>query len=605
MKSRRRMGAGEGPSRRGLLIGATLVGGSLLVGGVGRAAGAPQKVGAFGPFIKISPDNAVTVVCKHSELGQGAQTGMAAMVAEELDADWSSLRVETAPADVAVYRHAAVALQLTGGSSSISNSWVQLRTAGAAARAMFVEAAARRWGAPAAEIDVSRGVVSHAKSGRKAGFGELLAAAAAVPPPAEPRLKTPAEFKIIGSQNLTRLDARPKSVGAAIFTQDVELPDQLTAVVAHSPRFGGKVKSFDATAARKVSGVADVFQIPSGVAVVASSTWAALKARDALKVEWDDSAAEMRSSAQILDDYRAATEGKTPAEWLQFEGRGDVQAAFAGPGEMFAASYDFPYLAHAAMEPLNCVAQVDGQRVRLTFGAQAQTFDQINVAALVGGKPDQVEIVTLPAGGSFGRRSVPVSDYQKECVAIAQKIGGFRPVKLVWTREDDFRGGYYRPATHHKIEVKLDGQGYPVAWRHRLASASILAGTLVQGVFGGKIEPATVEGVQGSPYLVATPAVEAHVHYPASPVTVCWLRAVGATHTAMAMEHTIDQLARRAKIDPAEYRRTLYKRARAERHLQTMDLALARSGWGTPLADGWTRGLAVHESFGSVVAVVV
>lgn len=602
-----------GTSRRQLLIGTALVGGALLVGSVGRTlraggreqGSAPSKVDAFGAFIKISPDGAVTVISKHSELGQGATTGLAALVAEELDADWSSVRVETAPADVARYRHVLVNYQLTGGSSAISNSWEQLRMAGAAARAMFVEAAARRWGVPATEIGVSNGVISHSKSGGKAGFGELLADAAVIPPPANPKLKTPAEFKIIGSDTLTRLDARPKSTGAAIYTQDVELPDQLIAVVAHSPRFGGKVKSFNAAAARKVAGVVDVFQIPSGVAVVASSTWAAIKGREALKVDWDDSAAEMRSGAQILADYRALAEGKTPAEWVPFEARGNVQEAFAAPGEVFATNYAFPYLAHASMEPMNCVAQVDGRRVRLTFGAQAQTWDQINVAALVGGKPEQVEIVTLPAGGSFGRRSVPVSDYQKECVAIAQKIGGFRPVKLVWTREDDFRGGHYRPAAHHKIEVKLDGQGYPAAWRHRLASASIVDGTFMASIVGGKVQAPTVEGVLGSPYLAATPAVDAQVHYPASPVTVLWLRAVGATHTAMAMEHTIDQLALRAKIDPAEYRRTLFRKAGAERHIKTMDLALARSGWGRPLDDGWMRGLAVHESFGSLVAMVV
>lgn len=593
-------------SRREFLIRGAFVGGALLVGPAAAARGAAApEFGAFGPFLKVAADGTVVVICKHSELGQGAHTGLAVIVAEELDADWRRVRVEMAPADPRVYGHTRLKLQITGGSSTIANSWDQLRKAGAAARGMFVQAAARRWRVPASEIDVADSVLRHAKSGRSAGFGELLAEAASAPPATDPPLKRPESFKLIGSETLTRLDASAKSAGAPIYTQDVDLPGQLTAVVSRPPRFGAKVKTFDAAAVRRAPGVVEVFEIPTGVAVVASSTWAALKGRDLLKVVWDETGAEKRSSAEILADYKRLAVAEAPAGWVRFERRGDVDKAFADPGEVVTLTYDFPYLAHAAMEPMNCVAQVKGTSVRLTYGAQNHTTDQKNIAALVGGRPEEVEIVTVPAGGSFGRRSVGVSDYQRECVEIARRIGGFRPVKLMWTRDDDFRAGYYRPLTHHRIDVKLDESGYPAAWRHRLVSASLLAGTPFGAALPNGIDPTVIEGVQGSPYLAATPVVEASALSPKSVVPVCWLRSVGATHAAMAMEHTIDQLARRAKVDPVAYRRTLYVKAGAARHLRALDLAVEKSSWGTPLPEGWARGVAVHECFGSVVANVV
>ena len=597
----------DGPSRRNLLIGASLVGGALLVGcspAKIMSAGAPRTdYGAFGPYIRIAPDGVVTIFNSHIEFGQGSHAGLAAIVAEELDADWSKIQVAQSGADAAAYGAGPAGIQGTSGSSAIKDAWVPLRKAGAAARSMFVSAAAQRWNVPAGEIGVKDGVVSHAASGKQAGFGELVADAAKVPPPAAPVLKDPARFTLVGSERVRRRDAQAKSDGTARFTQDVHLPGMLTAMVAHPPRFGGKVKSFDDSAARKVPGVVGVYKIPTGVAVTATNTWAARQGRDALKVTWDDAKAETRGSDQIAAEYRALAAGKAAlpkkAKWEAFETKGTPPAASGG--ETFEATYDFPYLAHAAMEPMNCVAQVDGGRTKLTFASQVPSLDQLNTTFVVGALPGDIEIETLYAGGSFGRRANLTSDYVVECAHIAKAAGKNVPVKLVWTREDDMAAGHYRPLSHHAVRVALDAEGYPASWRHRLVIQSILAGSPMAGK---GVDATSVEGAKGSPYFKATPVVDAQALSPKIGVPVLWWRSVGATHTAFVMEHTIDQLAKRAGKDPVEYRRALYRKAGATRHLAALDLAAEKAGWTAPAPAGWTRGVAVHESFGSVVAQV-
>lgn len=594
--------------RDALRIGTAFTGGALLVGcspaGV-LSLGAKPVVGAFGPFLKIAPDGWITVISKHIEFGQGSGAGLAAIVAEELDADWSRVRIEQAPAVARLYGNKLMGgTQGTGGSSAIANSWTQLRTAGAAARTMFVEAAARAWSVPAGEITVQNGVVSHAGSGRQAPFGQLLAAAAKVKPPQAPALKDPKTFTLVGTDRVRRKDSQAKSDGTARFTQDVHLPDMLVAMVAHSPRFGGKVAAFDAAAARKVPGVVDVFQIPTGVAVVADTTYAARQGRDALSVTWDDSAAEKRSSDQIAAAFRALAAGAAPPgdlKWQAFESRGDAAAAQRGQA-VVEAGYDFPYLAHAAMEPLDCVAIVQGHAAHLIAGSQAPTIDQLNTAMIVGALPGAIGVETVFAGGSFGRRANFQSDYVVECVRIAKHVGGGRPVKLVWTREDDMTAGYYRPLIHHAVRVTVDKDGFPATWRHRIVTQSIMKGAPPIG--GGKLDETAVEGAMGSPYLRATPVVDAQVILPDGKVPVLWWRSVGATHTAFVMEHTVDQLAKAANQDPVAYRRALYAKAGANRHLAALDLAAGKAGWGSPAPPGWTRGVAVHESFGSVVAQV-
>ncbi|WP_343698340.1 xanthine dehydrogenase family protein molybdopterin-binding subunit [Caulobacter sp.] len=591
------------PSRRDVVVASALVGGALVVGCSPAdlmSAGSDIEVGAFGPFIRIAQDGVVTVINKHQEMGQGNHAGLAAIVAEELDADWTRVLVEHAPANAKLYGNATAGAQLTGGSSAISNSWDQLRKAGAGARAMFVQAAANRWNVAVGEITVKDSVVSHT-SGKSATFSELLADAAKVPAPTDVRLKDPKTFTLIGTDRVRRKDAQAKSDGTARYTQDVRLPDMLTAVVAHAPRFGAKVKSFDAAEAKKVAGVVDVFEIPTGIAVVAQNTYAARMGREALSVEWDEDKAEKRGSPAIAQLFNDIAAGKnTETKWEAFDQRGDATGLDTATGkDVFEATYEFPYLAHATMEPMNCVASVDGNKVKLVFGSQGQTLDQLNAAKIVGCLPGSVEIETLFAGGSFGRRANFQSDYASECVHIAKKVGKGRPVKLVWTREDDMQAGYFRPLTVHALKVRLDKDGYPAAWRHRIVTQSIMKGSPMPSK--GPDQTA-IEGTAGSPYLKATPVVDAQLALPEVGVPVLWWRSVGATHTAFVMEHTIDQLALKAGQDPIEYRRALYKKAGADRHLAVLDLAVEKAG---PSATaGWTRGVAVHESFGSVVAQV-
>jgi len=595
----------DGVSRRDVVVGAALVGGALVVGCSPAdlmSAGSKVDIGAFGPFIQFEPDGAVTVLSKHIEFGQGSSTGLAAVVAEELDADWNRVKVVHAPANAKLYGNTNMGIQLTGGSSAISNSWEQLRKAGAGARAMFVQAAATRWNVPAGQITVKDGVISG--GGKTAGFGELIADAAKVTPPENPTLKDPATFTLIGTDRVRRKDSQAKSDGTARYTQDVQLPNMLVAMVAHAPRFGATVKSFNGDDAKKVAGVVDVYQIPTGVAVVADSTYAARMGREALKIEWDEGKVETRSSATIAQQWRDIAAGKGPADlkWEAFDSKGDAAVASGGKGaEVFETTYEFPYLAHATMEPMDCVAIVDGSEVKLIHGSQAQTLDQMNAAKIVKTLPGSVEVETVFAGGSFGRRATFTSDYVAECVTIAHKVGGGRPVKLVWTREDDMRAGYYRPLVHHALRVRLDKDGYPASWRHRIVTQSIMKDSPMpsKGPDGSAIE-----GTAGSPYFKATPIVDAQLALPEGGVPVLWWRSVGATHTAFVMEHTIDQLALKAGKDPVDYRRALYAKAgeQGARHLAALNLAVEKAG-PTPAA-GFTRGVAVHESFGSVVAQV-
>ncbi|MDP1629987.1 MAG: xanthine dehydrogenase family protein molybdopterin-binding subunit [Caulobacter sp.] len=590
------------PSRRQLVVGATLVSGALLVGCSPAdllSAGAKTEFGAFGPFLKIGADGAVTVISKHIEFGQGNHAGLAAIVAEELDADWTRVKVEQAAANAKVYANLGMGVQGTGGSSAISNSWEQLRKVGASARAMFVQAAATKWKVPAGEVSVKDSVVSHAGSGKSAGFAELLAEAAKVAPPEAPVLKDPRTFTLIGTDRVRRKDSQVKSDGTARYTQDVQEEGLLVAMVAHAPRFGATVSSFDGTAAKAVPGVVDVMQIPTGVAVVAKSTWAARQGREALKVTWDDSKAEKRGSEQILEEFRAAGDGKGPDDlkWVPFDSHGDVGKP--SDGQRFRATYDFPYLAHATMEPMNCVARVKGNSASLTFGSQIPTIDQLNTAKIVKTLPGAVKIETLFAGGSFGRRANFQSDYVAECVHIAKKVGKGQPVKLVWTREDDMMAGYFRPIAHHNIQITLDKDGYPAVWRQRVVTQTLMKGSPMPQK--GDLDTSAVEGALGSPYLKATPTVDAQLALPDVNVPVLWWRSVGATHTAFVMEHTIDQLARKVGKDPVEYRRVLYERAGAKRHLAVLNLAMEKAG---PAPAGLSRGVAVHESFGSVVAQV-
>jgi isoquinoline 1-oxidoreductase beta subunit len=559
---------------------------------------------AFSPnaFVRISSDNTVTVIVKHLEMGQGTYTGLPTLVAEELDAEWSQVRAEGAPADAARYNNLFWGpAQGTGGSTALANSWEQLRKAGAAARAMLVAAAAEKWGVSPSEITVSKGVVLHKKSGKKASFGQLAADAAKQKVPENVPLKDPKDFVLIG-KSVRRTDAHAKSTGTAQFTQDVKLPGMLTAVVLHPPRFGAKLKSFDATKAKAVKGVVDAvaFSTPAtnGVAVLAKDYWTAKKGRDALTAEWDESGAFRLGSAEIMDQYKklAATPGTLARK------EGDVDAALAGAARTLEAAYEFPYLAHASMEPMNCVVQLGSDACEIWNGEQFQTIDQAMVAQVVGLKPEQVKLNQLYAGGSFGRRANPHSDYVMEAAAIAKAFSGKAPIKLVWGREDDMRAGYYRPMYFHALKAGLDAQGNLVAWKHVIVGQSILAGTAFESMLvKDGIDATSVEGAATLPYAIPNLAVS--LHSPKLGVPVQWWRSVGSTHTAFATECFLDELARASGKDPLALRIALLEKH--PRHKAVLELAAEKAGWGQPLKGNRARGLAVHESFNTFVAQVV
>lgn len=561
---------------------------------IGTAAAAPFSPNAF---VRIGTDNTVTVLVKHLEMGQGTYTGLPTLVAEELDADWAQIRVEGAPADAKLYNNLFWgAAQGTGGSTAIANSYEQLRRAGATARAMLVAAAAQQWNVRADSIVVSKGVLSHKPSGRKATFGQLADKAAAMPPPAEVKLKDPAQFQLIGKR-VPRKDSRAKTDGSAQFTIDVQLPGMLIAVVAHAPLFGAKVKSFDADKAKAVKGVVDVVQLPSGVAVLARDFWAAKKGRDALVVQWDEAGANKLGSAEILAQYRQlALKPGMPARK-----EGDSDKALAGAARKLEAAFEFPYLAHAAMEPLDCVIKLDKDSCEVWNGEQFQTVDQAQIARVLGLKPEQVKINMLYAGGSFGRRANPASDFLVEAAHIVKAIGGKAPVKLMWTREDDTRGGYYRPLYVHQLRAGLDDKGNLVAWQHRIVGQSIVAGTPFEGMMvKDGVDHTSVEGAANLPYKI--PHMLVDLHSPKIGVPVLWWRSVGSTHTAFSTETFIDELAVAAGKDPVAFRRPML--ADHPRHLGVLNLAAEKAGWGKPLSKGKGRGIAVHESFNSFVAQV-
>jgi isoquinoline 1-oxidoreductase beta subunit len=593
------------PSRRRFLQGGAAAATALTVGfrwnaGVPKfASSAYAADGALAPnaFVRIGADNTVTVLSKHLEMGQGVYTGLATIVAEELDAAWEQIRVEGAPADASLYNNLQFGpVQGTGGSSSIANSYDQLRKAGATARALLVDAAAKDWGVDRAGITVEKGVVIHAASGRKATFGELAGKAAGLPVPSDVPLKDPAKFTLIGT-SVPRVDSKSKANGTAQFALDVRLPGMLTAVIARPPVFGTTVKSVDAAAAKAVPGVVTVVQVPSGVAVVAGNFWAATKGREALKVQWDEAAAETRGTAELMAEYKALAQ--KPGASARKEG--DAAKALAGAAKTITAAFEFPYLAHAPMEPLDCVVRLDNDRCEIWAGDQFQTIDQGNAAAAAGLKPDQIRINTLLAGGSFGRRANAASDYIVEAVHVAKALDRGTPVKLVWTREDDIRGGRYRPMYYHTLTAGLDAEGKPVAWQHRIVGQSILGGTPFEPVMvKDGVDVTSVEGAANLPYDIPNLAVDLHTTKVGVPVL--WWRAVGSTHTAYSTEVFIDELAHAAGKDPVEYRRSLL--THHPRHKAVLELAAEKAGWGTKLPEGKARGIAVHESFSTFVAQV-
>jgi len=593
------------PSRRGVVLGAAAASGALLVGFRPMAAAAEAAPGqgsaatSLTPYIRIGADGRVTILSAHMDMGQGIYHGLATLVNEELRADWSQIDVEGGAGDTRAFGNLAWGgtIQGTGGSTGIASSFERYRRAGAAARQMLVMAAAAEWKAPSAEITVDRGVVRH--GAKQMTFGALAAKAAAVAVPANVALREPKDWIYIGKDRdaVPKYDSLAKSTGRQTFTIDVKLPGLLTAVMIHPPRFGATVKSFDAAKAKAMKGVVDVVQIPRGVAVVADNMWRAMKAREAVTVEWDESKAETRSTAALMASYRdiAAKPGKAVATNI-----GDADRAMAGAAKVIEATFEFPYLAHAALEPLNAVARIADGRAEVWGGHQMPDIYQAIAAQIAGVTPDKVTMHVMKTGGGFGRRAVVDGDVVSEAVAVSKAIGG-RPVRVQWTREDDMRGGRYRPAYVHHLKAGLDGQGNVVAWRNHIVGQSIVSGTpFEQGLVTNGVDATSVEGAQKLPY--AFPNMKVELTTTEVGVPVLWWRAVGSTHTAFAVEAFMDELAEAAGKDPIAFRLSLMKGH--PRQEAVLRLAAEKAGWGQPLPAGRFRGVALAESFDSFVAQI-
>lgn len=583
-------------SRRAFVKGSAAAGAGLVLGfhlpppGAARAQAETAKPNVFEPnaFVRIAPDNTVTIVSKHLEFGQGVYTGLATLLAEELDADWTQIRVEAAPADVAHYNNLFWGqLQGTGNSSSIANAAGQMRQAGAMARLMLVQAAAAQWQVAASDIAVRNGVLSHARSGKHGTFGAFAAKAATQLVPWSVTPKQPSAFTLIGKR-VPRVDTRAKIDGSAQYALDVTRPGMLTVLMARPPRFGARLKSIDDSAARAIKGVVEIATGPGMVAVIGRGYWPAKKGRDALKIAWDDAAAETRGSADILAAYRALRE--KPGTALRHDG--DAERAIAGAAKTFTADYEFPYLAHAPMEPLNCVVEVAADRCRIWSGSQMQTLDQGIAAQISGLPPEQVEVNTMFAGGSFGRRAAQT--VVAEATAIAKALGGHAPVRVMFSREDDIQGGYYRPAFVHRLRAGLNGSGRIVGWQHRIVGQPLTPQT------GDHVDSSLTQGAATLPYGIANVSVEAHQTNVGVPVM--WWRSVGASHSGYAVETFIDELAFAANKDPVDFRLSLLSAQPAAAGVLT--LAAEKAGWRRPPAAGLFRGVALQEWVGTQVAQV-
>jgi isoquinoline 1-oxidoreductase beta subunit len=584
--------------RRFLKTSAGLVIGFYVAPRAGLAAmqaPAPPKLPDPNAFLRIGEDESVTVTVAHSEMGQGVWTALPMLLAEELGCDWARVRVEAAPA-APVYAHPAFGMQMTGGSSSTWSELDRYRQAGAMAREMLVQAAAEQWKVDPSTCRAESGFV--VSGDKRLSFGKLAAAAQKRTPPASVRLKDRKDWRIVGRPT-KRLDSPEKVTGQAQFGMDVRLPGMLTAVVARAPVFGGTVKSFRAERAKAVPGVKAVVQVPSGVAVVGEHFWAAKVGRDALDIEWNLGPGGQLDSERLRQEFRTAA--GTPG--MKAAAAGDVDAGLKSAAKTVEAEYEVPYLAHAPMEPLNCTVRLGLDGAEVWTGTQFQTMEQAVTAQIAGLKPEQVKVHTMFLGGGFGRRATATSDFVSEAAHVAKAVGGGVPVKVVWTREDDIHGGYYRAMFVHRVRAGLGRDGKPAAWRHTIVGQSLAEGTpFAAMMIKDGVDATSVEGVADSPYVKGTPSHLVDLHSPKTAIPVLWWRSVGHSHTAFVMETFVDELAHAAGQDPLEYRRQLL--GDHPRHLAAINLAAEKAGWGRPLPAGRFRGLAAHESFGSWVAQV-
>ncbi len=590
--------------RRSFLKASFVAGGGLLLGfslpiksRAEERFNAPSATADFQPnsFLRIAPDGKVTVTVGQAEMGQGVLTSLPMIVAEELEVEWKNVAFESAPADKA-FINPMLGSQITGGSSSVKAFFEPLRKSAASVREMLISAAAQKWNVAPETCRAESGKVIHAASKRTIAYGELLEDASKLTPNANPKLKDPKDFKIIG-KNMPRLDTPGKVNGSGIFGIDVKVEGMLTATVLRSPVFEGKVKLVDDSAAKSVKGVRAVVPLEYGVGVVADNYWAAKKGRDALKVEWDGGKLANVSSESIYKDYVEAANNEKSLEAKKI---GDVNAAKSSAAKTVEAVYFAPYLSHATMEPMNFTADVRADGCELWGGIQGQLIIQKVVAQTLGFAPEKVKVNTTLLGGGFGRRIG--LDYVMDAVLLSKAVG--KPVKVIWTREDDMQHDFYRPATYNKMSAGINADDKPVFWEHRVVNPSIMA-PLAPIIFGfalpaTQVDDSSVEGASTLPYEI--PNLQVDWIRKDTGIPVGFWRSVGSSHTAFSTECFLDEVAFAAKKDPYEFRRSLLEKH--PRHKATLELAATKAGWGKPLAKGIFQGIAVHESFGSYVAQV-
>lgn len=593
-------------SRRSFLQTATAATAGAFVIGMSpdQVLATPAQAAEITPFIRISAEGRVTAVIKHFECGQGAATGLTTLIAEELNMPPTDIEAEFAPADNKRYANLLFGSQATGGSTAMANSYVQYRTAGAAVREMLIAAAASDLGVAADALALRDGAIWQGET--RFDLGAFNATAMAMAVPAEPVLKDPADFRFIGNPAVGRLDNVAKTNGTAEYAMDVHLDGQIVAVVLRSPRFGGKLVSSDDSAAADVAGFIRSAPLPTGAGVVvyAETTWAAFQARAAITAEWDFSEAENRSSDQIRDDLLNAV--NTEPQYVAGGDAGAARDGLANAAQVIEQDFYFPFLAHAPMEPLTCTIAPTETGVVVYDGCQGPTAAQMALAAVLQIPAETVEVRTLFAGGSFGRRLTPTADYHVEAALAFALNGGQSPVKLVWSREDDITGGYYRPAMAHKVRVGLDDAGRIMAWDHRVAGKSIFKGTAFESfVVHNGVDHGSVEGAANTPYDL--PVRFTGLTDDTSAVPVNWWRSVGHSHTAYVMESMMDMAAAAAGQDPVAYRLSYLAGGTEDQERLTgvLRLAAEKASWEDAPAQGRARGVAVHKSFGSYVAEVV
>lgn len=550
-------------------------------------------------FIHVSPDDKVTILISKSEMGQGVVTSLSMLAAEELECDWKQIRTEFAPADK-VYFDPAFGMQGTGGSQSVHSGWVPMRTAGATAREMLIAAAAQKWGVDASECHAENGKVVHTATKRSVTYGNVAEAAGKLSAPTNVKLKDPGEFKVIG-QKTKRLDTPDKVCGKAIFGIDARRPGMLHASVEHCPVFGGKVGSYDATKAKAIAGVKDVVPIMTGapgqppvmtgIAVVADNTWTAFQGRKALEIQWDEGPNANATTESIFKMF----EEKAQTTGVVSRKEGDAASAMASAGQKVEAVYRAPYEAHATMEPMNCLADVQADRVDIWAPTQFQTPSQQISAAIAGVKPEQAFVHTTYLGGGFGRRGW--SDFVTEACQVSKAMKA--PVQVTWKREDDTQHDYYRPASYIKMAAALDANGNPTAFTARVACDSIMSWFFPGSVKNG-MDSSSVEGVTDIAYDI--PNILVDYQLTPGPVPQGFWRSVGASQNGFFSESFVDELAAAAKKDPYEYRKALL--GKKPRHLGVLNLAAEKAGWGKPLPKGMYRGIAVLEAFDTYVAEV-